>query len=262
MDKQENADIYNFLKQNNDENISINQILEETKINSLKEASLSIGGEHGLSISTQFAKWAAVQAVTGTVCATALSIAGMFAPPAAAIMMMIPSLLSIVLGSPIAVGLITMISLRFAPGRWVIKKILGLIGGKTLRKAMKEMTKTIEQIKQATKMTDEQTKKLISFLIKNLWKEKEIVNKITEIAKLSKEKISDEEKKSRLAAKLKEASELIKRTINQKYLQKPEENPEENPEEKPEENPEEKPEVQNNSMGQIMESWRTFSKNV
>ena len=177
----------------------------------LNEASITWGD---LDIQVDFAKWAAVSGVTTTVCATAITIASMFAGWEGVAIVLIPALAALA-ANPIVVAIAGGIALKFKPVRKALMWLFKKLGGKTVEKVSNTVQQIIDKMveKSGGKLSRENAMELYGMIAKFVASNSEFRSKIKKLVRaMMKNNQAD------IAVISSELDDLVERIIKREIL--------------------------------------------
>jgi len=181
----------------------------------INEATLAIGGEHGLQLNTEFTKWAAISGIATTICVTAVEIAGFSTPWAAFLLSTLPAAAAII-ASPAGLFITGALIMRFAWTRKLAGAILTWLGGDVVKSAIAATKEVIAKIVAASngELNDTSAWELFRMLATEVMNNEEFRTKLVEFQTAIKEK--NEQVTAILSAEL---DDLVEKIVRQDILQ-------------------------------------------
>ena len=144
----------------------------------LSEATIEWGE---IKLQADFAKWAAMTGIAGTVCATAITIASMFAPWQGVALVFLAPLLT----NPVVMGIAAAISLKFKPVRKALAWLFRKLGGKTIEKFEAVIEQIIDKMveKSGGKLSRENAMELYGMIATSVASNSEFRSKVKELVR-------------------------------------------------------------------------------
>jgi len=149
----------------------------------LQEAELVVNRE-GLHLQTDFLKWAQIAGISSGACATAITIAGMFAGWEGVIIILGPALLSVAF-NPVVLGIATFAAFKFGPTRKLLIWILKKMGGKTLEKIQDGVARIVDKMVESSngELSKDKAQELYGLIAEYIFKSKEFRDNLKHLFK-------------------------------------------------------------------------------
>ena len=188
---------------------SLNKCRQPLMLNELE----AVMDKEGIKLKTNFAKWAAIAGISTQVTGVATLAIWTYAPPTAWIGMMIPSVLA-AMGSPIVLGAMGFLILRFKWTRNLALKIFKWIGGASVEKIIETGELVIDKMIEASqgKLSKENAWELFKLVGIDIINNSEFRAKMKELHKAQKER-KDEQLESIMGDLERISKDIIKEDI-------------------------------------------------